>query len=48
MREYDVWDKMLGEWADIIYGYDRADARRRTPAYVDEKRYLLFGGAYID
>lgn len=48
MREYDVWDQVMGEYVDVIYGYNFVDARKRRPEYSDEKRYQLKGGCYID
>ena len=46
MREYDVIRKSDNEPVDIAFGYNQADAFKRSG--YDPKSYSLIGGWYAD
>ena len=45
MREYDVIRKSDNETVDIIFGYNQADAFKRSD--YDPENYILVGGWYV-
>lgn len=46
MREYDVIRKSDNETIDIVFGYNQADAFKRSG--YDPENYSLVGGCYAD
>ena len=46
MREYEVVRKTDNETIDIVFGYNQADAFKRSG--YDPESYSLIGGRYVD